>query len=399
MPPIVADVDMSDRLQLLNFQDLTPTVPCKVEDPNDGPCIAQPLQGSAADIYKQVRSHVSQFEYLCVPPGELRVWQTCQYGPSTASNEMNFIIRQIAHETDCVNVDGEAARDDDASRTIRFDLTAPKASDLPALRDRLRWSEKLLAERWVALIRKGQEGLHSLLPMNQCLMSKLNLVSGRDGVQNEDFFKEVQCVVNAFCTLCDGGSNAEAVANLQKHAGHSSMASLCSIINAALTTSRHWQDSCWGGTESSILRCNFKGFSFQSAIGACCFALILHILDHRAMVTDILECCAVMNANRSQKNASQSVLIHLLGDHYSQFSGKSNHLQKIIKMKVVMLRCGVTKVSSKQRPALYLYDVTCLFFLSLSLSIYIYIKEHYPCCLIPPTFASQSLGHKVTWVI
>ncbi len=166
-----------------------------------------------------------------------------------------------------------------------------------------------------------------------------------------------------------------------------------SSMNAALTTSRHWQDSCWGGTESSILRCNFKGFSFQSAIGACCFALILHILDHRAMVTDILECCAVMNANRSQKNASQSVLIHLLGDHYSQFSGKSNHLQNIIKMKVVMLRCGVTKVSSKQRPALYLYDMTCLFFLSLSLSIYIYILKN----IIHVVLSLQLLPHKV-WV-
>ncbi len=33
-----------------------------------------------------------------------RVWQTCQHGPSIALDEMNFIIRQVAHATDCVNL-------------------------------------------------------------------------------------------------------------------------------------------------------------------------------------------------------------------------------------------------------------------------------------------------------
>ena len=68
-------------------------------------------RGSAADIYRPVRSHLSQFEYLSAPPVELhqhvklsRVWQTCQHGPSIALDEMNFIIRQVAHATDCVNL-------------------------------------------------------------------------------------------------------------------------------------------------------------------------------------------------------------------------------------------------------------------------------------------------------
>ena len=112
IPPTVADVEMPDTFQLLrDLQDLKPTVPYEVEDPNSVPRIAQPRRASAADIYRQVGSHLSQFEYLSAPPVELhehvklsRVWQTCQHGPPIALDEMNFIIRQVAHATDCVNL-------------------------------------------------------------------------------------------------------------------------------------------------------------------------------------------------------------------------------------------------------------------------------------------------------
>lgn len=124
----------------------------------------------------------------------------------------------------------------------------------------IRFGEKALAERCVNLIRKGRDGKEALGKLAACLQSAATLplaladapgygsgeseISG--GKEIAVFKKHVTTCAEALMTLCQvqGVRNTNAVQEVQKQraATPGAATSLINIVNAALSTSRFWQD-------------------------------------------------------------------------------------------------------------------------------------------------------------
>lgn len=119
----------------------------------------------------------------------------------------------------------------------------------------IRFGEKALAERCVNLIRKGADSKDALGELAACLQSATAADDAADcsdfsgdggdiAGQISQFKRQVSCVADALATLCGRAGNPKAVQEVQKQraATPGAATSITSIVNAALSTSRFWQD-------------------------------------------------------------------------------------------------------------------------------------------------------------
>ena len=137
-----------------------------------------------------------------------------------------------------------------------FNLTQPGFSRLPDISDRFRWAEKLLAERMVSLIRKGPDGKRGLLDLCTTLKEKLytdalpriqQIPADDDGANaklSKDFYTQSLQCCKAIFSLAGGDKSDEAAVRVLEASGGdtTTSASLMKLVNAAITTSRSWQD-------------------------------------------------------------------------------------------------------------------------------------------------------------